>query len=177
MKKAVILVLSLLFLAPSAHAAESLYHRPQTEPEKVLDKILQLNDDDKNFDVYGFVFNYPDARTKDKEILAPLFTQNFLDKSEKEEKRLIAESCGGKYPIDGVPCEMFRSENPIACAQDKPREYLYRTIYSDTNRAFISYTWDEKGDGAIYRLVKQKDVWRLDANSCGTEKMPIPHSQ
>lgn len=144
------------------------FHRPRTEAEKTLDTILARNMDEKNWDIYGFVFNYPDSREKQQDSLNHFFTKKFLDKAEQEEKALIISSCGGQYPEDGRPCDMIRSSDPIACAQDKPGVYLYRTIESGRDNALITYTWSGQGDGPTYSMIKEGKQWKLDATSCET---------
>lgn len=150
------------------------YHLPSTEPEKVLATIISRENDDKNWNVYGFIANHPRAREKQKKLV-PLFTKSFLDRFEAEEKKLITESCGGVYPKDGLPCDMIREINPVVCAQDSPDIYLYRTISSDKNKAFVTYTWAplDMEDGPVYRLVKEGSQWKLDATSCGEEKLNL----
>lgn len=161
-------VLVFIFCTGCAFAAPAKkeFHRPQTEAEEALDAILSREMDDKRWDVYGFVFNYPGSREKQEKELGQLFTKDFLDRSEKEEKALIKESCGGVYPENDLPCDMIRGVNPIVCAQDIPEIYLYRTISADANTASVTYTWSGQDDGPVYQMVRQGNLWKLNATSC-----------
>jgi hypothetical protein len=146
-----------------------VFHLATSAPEKALDKIFHLYDKDKDLD--GFIFNYPwHDRAKDKEF-SLLFSRDFLNRSEKEEKSLIKESCGGKYPADGQPCDMIRDVNPIYCGQDYPDVFLYRTIKSNRKEAIVTYTWPiYMTDGPVYKLVHDKDHWMLDDIDCSGTK-------
>jgi hypothetical protein len=150
-----------------------VFHLATSDPEKVLEKIYRFNED-KTIGLYGFIFNYPIRnRAKDKE-LARFFSKAFLDRSEKEEKALIRESCDGKYPKNGMPCDMIRGSNPIICAQDIPEFYLYRTIALSKKEAIVISTWPKDMiDGPAYRLVQRERRWVLDAIYCdGYGKYP-----
>jgi len=138
-------------------------HLPETETEKVLDKILKLNNS-REHDVYSYVFRQPYIEFKEDEILKPLFTDNLIKESSKEEYDLIKESCGGIMPEDKRPCDMYREVNPISCAQDTPENYIYKTIKSTDTEAFVQYVWPNSEFllGPIYKFIKEQNIWKLD---------------
>ncbi len=169
MKKIILILLIAIFLSSSySFAKDAEFHSPQTEAEKVLDKILQLNNS-KDHDVYSFVY-YPSRRDRPKnKILKPLFTQDFLDRSAKEELELMKESCEYiNMPFDGKPCDMYRGSDPILCAQDTLGVFIYETIEETDNEAIIQYAWPTGStplSGPRYQLVKENDKWKLN-NTC-----------
>jgi hypothetical protein len=139
------------------------YHLAASPAEKVLDKVLKLNEG-REHDVYAFVFALPYIKYKEDKVLEPLFTQSLLERSTKEERELIKESCGGAMPKDNRPCDMYRDVNPISCAQDVPGVYIYKTIRANNKEAIIQYIWpnSEPFTGPSYRLVYNDGLWRLD---------------
>ncbi len=140
------------------------YHLATSPAEKVLDKILKLNEDKKH-DVYSFVFSLPYIKHKRDKVLEPLFTKGLLERSAKEERELIKESCGGTMPKDNRPCDMYRDVNPISCAQDVPGVYIYKTIRTNDKEAIVQYIWpnSEPFAGPTYRLVYDDGLWKLDS--------------
>lgn len=139
------------------------YHLATSPAEKVLDKILKLNEG-KEHDVYAFVFALPYLEYKRDKVLEPLFTESLLERSAKEERELIKKSCDGAMPNDNRPCDMYRSVNPISCAQDVPGVYIYKTIRANDKEAIVQYIWpnSEPFTGPSYRLVYNDGLWKLD---------------
>ena len=164
MKK--LLVLAFLFLALPACAKDTRFHRAETDPEKALDLIFNLYD--KDGDLYDFVRGYNAYDHEKDKKFSKLFSKGFVDTFRKKEKKLIIESCGGKYPADGLPCDMIGDINLIYCGQDHPDVFYYRTLRSDENMALISYTWpqDMIDGGPRYLMVREKDGWKLAGTSC-----------
>jgi hypothetical protein len=166
--------LGFLLLAHPAFAEEAPFHPPQTGAEKALNEIFQLYG--KDSDLGGYISGYPWYKHDKDEKFSLLVSKDFVEKSTKEEKRLIAESCGGKYPANGLPCDMLGGTHPIYCAQDRPDVFFYRTIRSSENEALVTYAWaEDETDGPAYLLVREKDGWKLDAVYCdwAASKKPV----
>jgi hypothetical protein len=149
-----------------AHAEDAKYHRPQTEAERVLDKVFTLENDSN--DLFDFIL----SSTKDDPAKYPgysqLFTKALLKtwRTRKKEWLLCndtptGEACGLDY-------------SPITCGQDRPDGFLFHTIKSDTGTAIIAVSREGlKVDVRYvryYRLLKHKDRWALDGVHCGELK-------
>lgn len=175
--KAPYIALAALLIMSSASLAEHTtgYHRPQTEAENALEKILQLNNN-KERDLYNIIFNYPTRNKEYEENTRGLFTENFLQKAEKKEKELIRKSCGNVVPADGQPCDAIRSINPIACAQDILETYYYQTIYHDDALAIVRYGWPtDNGNytaGPEYKFLFINGLWKMDEATCEKDAHP-----
>jgi hypothetical protein len=183
------LFLLALFIASPVFAAEKSadkpqFHPPQTEAEKALDHILQLDHADTQ--LAEFAVKDPGYDRSKTSAFSHLFTQPLLGAWEKGEKDSVSRECGGKYK-DGWICGM--DINPISCSTsdddwpDEHRSYLYRAIKRNTSeviltyKVVISYTAsdarritqmlpDSKRDRFFYRMVKDKDRWKLDGVVC-----------
>lgn len=167
--------LAVVLALPTACAAEKaadkpLFHPPQTEAERVLDEILRRYDSDTDLDL--FIFNrLQKNHARDKEF-ALLFTQDFLNSAEKKRKDEVRKSCGGKYPADGLECDMLEGVQPIYCASDYPDEFLFRTVSASGNSVIISYSGlpepsEGKANTSFYRMTKTANAWQLDGIDCG----------
>jgi hypothetical protein len=146
-----------------AHAEDAKYHRPQTEAERVLDKIFTLENDSD--DLFDFIL----SSGKDDSVKYPgysqLFTKALLKtwRTRKKEWQLCndtptGEACGLDY-------------SPITCGQDRPDRFLFHTIKSDTGSVSIVAVGERETVDVrhlrYYNLLKQKDHWKLDGVQCG----------
>lgn len=149
---------------------DAIFHVPQTEAEKALNNIFL---EDRKGDVYAFAADYPSREhAKDKKF-AHLFSKEFLSYLSKKEKAAIKKSCDGKYPADGLPCDMLEDTDNLYCAQDYPDVFLYHTLSQNEKEAVITYTWPEYANvkepplyPAYYFKRDKEGLWRLDKIEC-----------
>lgn len=161
--------ISLLLASPSfdAQAADSLaaapYHAASSEPERVLDRLIKMENADDNMVL--FALKRPDRILKKDPAYRGLFTAALEKSWAGAEAELVRKFCDGKYQ-NGEICGM--NSSPLTCAQDySERGYLYRTDVLDESSATITmrWPWIEK-PVATYRLVKQGKKWALDGVAC-----------
>lgn len=156
---------------PEQDDHKKLYHKPQTEPEKVLDKILSQVIDDNNpkqREITDYVMYFQGKEREQKydpkkyEYYSSLITDELAKAISDAEKRIAEKACPNPEDDKEGPCGM--NFNPIICAQDYPEFYTYRTIKHTENMAVILTAWEYKGNtGKEYTLIKQSDLWKLNS--------------
>jgi hypothetical protein len=159
--------------APEEHSrprySPGIFHEPQTEVERALDKILRLDLDDDG-SLFNFIAGAPYSNPAKSQRYAQLFTRTLLDAWRKAEADLVRINCGGKY-IEGDLCGF--NYDPIICGQDSPDRYVYRTIKSEKGSASVVTAWPDMlsmdwNYFTSYRLVNENTRWKLDGVDCGT---------
>jgi len=157
-------ILSAMCWRPAC-AEDSKFHPPQTEAEKVLDKIFDLEDKDSN--VLFFALGTPAYDPAKDTGYARLFTKALLKAWRKKEADLVQDDCDGKYR-EGEICGL--DFDPIVCGQDRPDKFVFRTIKSGKESATMIATWREyvkrEETFTVYRLVKEEGDWKLDGVDC-----------
>jgi hypothetical protein len=148
-----------------AFAEDSKFHPPQTEAEKVLDKIFDLEDKDSN--MYFFALGRPNYDPAKDTGYAQLFTKALLTAWRKKEADRVRDSCGGKYR-EGEICGF--DYDVIICAQDRPKKFVFRTIRSGKESTTIVAAWPQfvkyEDSFIVYRMVNESGVWKLDGVDC-----------
>lgn len=150
--------------ACAGESARDGFHPPETEAERAIAKILELNSSETystSLDYYliGYRHSPNDA------YYATLITKSLRDAVIKAEQAELDENCGGKF-IDGELCGM--DINPVNCSNDMLDAYFYRTERQTDDEAIVSYKWpgELNDSAATYRLRKIAGHWMLDAISC-----------
>lgn len=140
---------------------KSLFHPPETEAEKVLDKIFTNRKTSAEISYY--ILQRPGYNKKKSGEYAHFFTPSLLESWAKAGKRDIEEGCNGIYK--GEICHI--DFDVLTCSQDVPDTFLYRTTYSREDEAIITYTWPENlRDESYYRMIKTEGAWKLDSVDC-----------
>jgi len=139
------------------------YHAASSQAERVLDRLIKLDDVDDN--MFLFEVKRPDRELRKDVIYRGLFTHSLEQAWAAREAELLRKDCDGKYQ-DGEICGMNFS--PLTCAQDYSEEgYLYRTECLDETSATITMRWPWiDRPVAAYRLLKQGKRWVLDGVAC-----------
>ena len=152
-----LLVMIIFSVTPARASSEISFHPPASEAELALDKILSLNNQDREFGFFLF------GITSNKDF-SSLFTKGFLSSIRKSYNDIPEEKGGGRY-ID---------INFLTCEQDAPDEYLYLTRGENERTAMIDTVWSNvKSDvNAVssmkphYRMIKEGGNWKLDGAYC-----------
>jgi len=156
--------------------ATAHFHPPETEAERVLDRIFRLYD--QNSDLDGFIFSRPQREQERDKNFKPLFTENFLKEAREKHKERVKESCSGAYPKDGLECDFIDGVNPIYCANDRPAALFFHTVSLSDNTITISYPSPQKEKEApTYKMVKTATGWKLDGIDCKDGKTTINANQ
>lgn len=147
------------------------FHKPRTEPEKALDRILKLSDEEPESSWFAVGVPWRD-KAKDS-LYRGLLSQRLKDSWADAERKAVKENCNGTY-VDGELCGI--DIHPITCSQDTAETYLYRTVELSSERAIVEYRWDRAPKIiATYRLVHEGTTWVLDGVACaGYLKFNMP---
>jgi hypothetical protein len=129
---------------------------PHTPAEMALDKVLKTADRDEEV-LDNLLHRYPVAAAKRIDYRQWL-TPKLIASLQAEEKKLVAQDCGGKYR-EGDICGI--DYNPLTCAQDTVRPLSYKTVQQSADTAVIAVT------GATYRMAHTSAGWQLDGVKCG----------
>ncbi len=156
-----IALLAVTFFSCVSEASQNPFHKPGSEAEQVLDKILTLNRQDQDFSEYVMGTSFVNS---DKDF-SVYFSSEFLNSTRKSYADAPLDEGGGKY-ID---------INFITCEQDFPDAYFYHTVSNDGKIAFIQTIWSPVIEDDIitalsakphYRMIKQGQQWKLDGAFC-----------
>jgi hypothetical protein len=157
-------------LAAQSASAKPAFHPAQTAAEQALARILKL-DGDKPEQVDPAVETSgrrprttpPPGAAYLRSLTMPLAVAILA-----EEARQVKVNCGGAYK-SGDECGM--DADPILCAQDFPKSYLFRTTQSGPGLAVVESAWPpdqgaQPATSATYRLKLAGGVWKIDGVSC-----------
>ncbi len=161
----------LLLIINNAFAKEDVkFHKPKTEAEKALDRILKI---DANLPVDGidkskicmsmdtFIsesgnkalrneYNNKKCSQEAERLFKQFFTQALIDDATKQQ-----DECN-KNPKNCTEWDTgyvrISDGGYVSCAQDNPQNYLYYTIKIIGNKSHIGITWDvfAKDDESYY---------------------------
>lgn len=157
-----------VFLATQSVAQtthDSDFHAANTQAEKTLDAIIKQSETDEN--MIEYILNRPGYDPSKDNGYSHLFTPALLKAWTDKEANLLRQDCGGKY-IDGEICGIDYS--PITCGQDIVGGHFYRTLNSSANTTstvMAATSPQPDSSGAIYRLVRDEEGWKLDGVDCG----------
>jgi hypothetical protein len=146
-----------MFIVP-AIAGSAAATAPRTPAETALDKVLKTADRDEEV-LDNLLHRYPVAAAKRIDY-GKWLTPTLIASLQAEEKKLVAQDCGGKYR-EGDICGM--DYNPLTCAQDTVRPLSYKTVQQNADTAVIAVT------GATYRMAHTSAGWQLDGVKCAGE--------
>lgn len=146
----------------AGHDGPTAWHRPQTEAERTLAKLLRLSETDQN--LVEFVLHTPFYKPKADKGYGRYCTKRLLADMAAMERDTVRANCQGKY-LEGELCGT--DHNPLTCAQDEMAGYLFRTLSQDEGHAVIDYRWPtEKRSMGQYELVREGGQWKLDRVTC-----------
>jgi hypothetical protein len=163
-------VFTLLAMAATAAivaetSSHESFHAAQSAPEKTLDEIIRRSNNDQNMLDYALKRPWYDA--KKNTGYSRLFTKGFLAALAGVESALVKQDCKGHY-VEGEICGI--DYNPITCGQDSNgNQHLYQTDGESNEAVTISYLWaanDSRADSPLFRLVKDREAWKLDGVAC-----------
>jgi hypothetical protein len=147
-----------LFVVPAIAGISAAEAAPRTPAEMALDKVLKTADRDEMI-LDNILHRFPVAAAKRIDY-RPWLTAKLIASLQAEEKKLVAQDCGGKYR-EGDICGI--DYNPLTCAQDNVQPLSYKTVRQDADAAVIAVT------GATYRMAHTSAGWQLDGVKCAGE--------
>ena len=137
------------------------FHPPQTEAERALDRILELDRADHG-NLTAFIWKLPDRDRSKDEYYSTFFTPGLQDAWEKYYLGVPEEPEGGRYVGFSF----------IGCGQESLPQYFYMTVRGNKKMAYIAVSDDQGAndapDGVLppYRMIKEKGSWKLDGAKC-----------
>lgn len=156
--------------AAGSASAEPAFHPAGTAAERTLARILKLDGDKPEAvdpAIAGSLRRPRAAPPPDAAYLAWL-TAPLAATILTAEARAVKANCGGVYRA-GDECGL--DADPILCAQDFPKSYLFRTTQSAPGLAVVEAAWPPEGRAApaasgAYRLTRTGGVWKIDGVKC-----------
>jgi hypothetical protein len=157
-------------LGAASALAKPVFHSAQSEAERALARILKLDADnpgqiDPAVETAGRRprTTPPAGATYLKYLTTPLATAILV-----EEARQVKANCGG-VSKRGEECGM--DADPIICAQDFPKSYLFQTTQSAPALVVVEAAWPpdqgaQPSRSGAYRLKLTGGVWKVDGISC-----------
>jgi len=164
MKRTVLFLVGVLVPASSAALTQTAadFHAPRSEAERALDTILKRADADK-YQLDNLFDGRGDDSFRRKFDYSTVLTPALLSALKEAEAAMVRKECGGAYSPGDI-CGF--DYTPITCGQDFQYPYLYRTDSAGRDEALLSYAWSDKKRTATYRLVKQRNRWKIDSVAC-----------
>ena len=148
-----------------AFAGDSKFHPPQTEAEKALHEIIDL--EAKGSNLFAFALGIPEGDPAKTKRYGQFFTKAFLTALRKAEADLIQSNCGG-IDREDEPCGF--DFDPLLCAQDTWDVYVFRTIKAgEASATIIAIGLEvENHEEAYhyYNMTKEQEIWKLDGIDC-----------
>jgi hypothetical protein len=152
MSKTIIFILAIFFTNLAFAKQKTIkFHKPETEAERALDRIL------------GNVFELTDEN-KD------MFTAEFIKDYNRQScvGVLNIKECMKDWSYDSYPWDA----NAISCSQDSPYGYAkdpYDELFRATNCKNLSNECYIKMITGVYYMKKEKGKWRVDGISCNPD--------
>lgn len=168
--KYIFLIIFMITGVNISFAQDSTFHPAQTEAEKVLNKIISINN--KNSYLYNVLLKKEGYKKELEAKYIKLFSEKYRATILNEDKKLTTKYCGNNFDASQGVCGIDYS--PVTCEQFGGDNYEFSTLEENKNYAIITYSVDKNFKNApTFRLINNNGIWILDGVKCSPDDKDI----